>query len=170
MMPSHKFPPTTIVIDDDEEFAQGLADWFGAHGESVMAAYDAPSGLDLIREHRPRLILVDLQMPLMDGYTLVQTLRASPEFDGTRIYALTGMDDLSTVRAIVAGGFTGHIGKPLYADTLDAVLRYASEPALTPASRNSLYTTKPAACADDQAHWKLNPPRWPVTSTTSPMK
>src|SRR5580693_2834167 len=44
------------------------------------------------------------------------------------------------------------------------------EPRVTPPISANLHSARPAAAPEDQAHWKLKPPRWPVTSTTSPMK
>ncbi|MEO8707034.1 MAG: response regulator [Kofleriaceae bacterium] len=112
----------TVVIDDNDDARDLLSDLLRAKGYEVLTARDGPSGLDLIRQHRPDVALVDLGLPGMDGIGVAEELRAkSPELT-TRLVALTGYGDASDHERTKRAGFHAHLVKPATAAAIFACL------------------------------------------------
>ena len=83
-------PPCVLVVDDNRDAADSLAILAGLWGYGVCVAYDGHAALDLYRQHRPRLLLLDLGLPGVDGFEVARRIRT--EFAGDRavIVAVTG--------------------------------------------------------------------------------
>ena len=94
-------------------------------GYSVTIAYDGTSGIDMARQLRPDVILLDIGLPRMDGYAVARHLRSLPDLATTRIIALTGYGQDASER-VRAAGMDRHLIKPVDADELLAVLGAAS--------------------------------------------
>jgi DNA-binding response OmpR family regulator len=86
--------PTTILwIDDDRLLLSVCTDPFERYGYRVLPASDGATGIDLAKQERPDLILLDVVMFGMDGLEVCQRLRAEPELAETPIVLLTVLDD-----------------------------------------------------------------------------
>jgi two-component system, sensor histidine kinase len=103
-----------------------------ARGHEVLTASDGPTGLVLIREHRPHVALVDLGLPGMDGISVVETLRAQCPDLPTRLVALTGYGDRADRDRARRAGFHAHLVKPATAAAILDVLRDAPEGVRSP--------------------------------------
>ncbi|MDB4962745.1 MAG: response regulator receiver sensor hybrid histidine kinase [Myxococcales bacterium] len=115
----------TVVIDDNEDARELVADLLRSRGHAVMTAADGYRGLAMIREHRPDVALVDLGLPGIDGVTLAHELRAQcPELT-TRLVALTGYGHVGDVERTKEAGFHAHLVKPA---TLAAILAALAPP------------------------------------------
>ena len=79
-----------LVVDDNRDSADMLAIVLRHHGHNVQVAYSGPTALEVAREQRPSVILLDLGMPSMDGYTVARHLRDQPETKNALIVAVTG--------------------------------------------------------------------------------
>ncbi len=112
----------TVVIDDNDDARELLADLLKAKGYEVLSASNGTTGVDLIRQHRPDLALVDLGLPGLDGIGVVEELRNLCPDLKTRLVALTGYGEASDRERTKKAGFHAHLVKPASAATLFACL------------------------------------------------
>ncbi|BDG07288.1 PAS domain-containing hybrid sensor histidine kinase/response regulator [Anaeromyxobacter paludicola] len=111
-----------VLIDDNVDAAETLADVLALEGHSVKTARDARSGMALVREERPEFVLCDVGLPDLDGYDVARALRRDPALQDVRLVALSGYaqpDDRERARA---AGFVAHIAKPADLDELRRLL------------------------------------------------
>ncbi|MBL4774642.1 MAG: EAL domain-containing protein [Mariprofundus sp.] len=102
-----------LLIDDDPMVRMLMIESLHEAGFGVIEASEGHAGLGLFIEHKPQLVLVDLQMPGMDGYTFCQSLRATPEGRDTPIIVVTGNDDVDSIERAYDCGATDFINKPI---------------------------------------------------------
>jgi len=115
-------PRRVLVVDDNADAADTLADLLTDLGYVARATYDAVSALDVIRSFRPELCFLDIGLPVMDGYELATRVRQMPEAAGVRLVAVTGYGRDADRQRARAAGFDGHLVKPVSLETLDRVL------------------------------------------------
>jgi CheY-like chemotaxis protein len=101
-----------LVVDDNQDAAEGLALGLKMRGYLVRVAYDGPSALELAREFEPTVALLDIGMPVMDGYELAACLRQIPGLAAVRIIAVTGYGQEKDRARSRAAGFHAHLVKP----------------------------------------------------------
>src|SRR5204863_5993358 len=94
-------------------------------GQEVRVAYDGPTALRHAIEFRPELILLDIGMPIMDGYEVCRRLRGESGLGTMTIVALTGWGQDEDRRRSHEAGFDHHIVKPVDVDHLKSLLRRA---------------------------------------------
>ncbi len=111
-----------LVVDDNIDAADALAELFRVLGYAVAVAYGGMTGVQLFREMRPALMLVDIAMPDMDGYSVARTVRAEGARE-TTLVAVTGFGQESDKERTRAAGFDYHLTKPVDFDTLKEILR-----------------------------------------------
>ena len=118
-----------LVIDDTKLITKIVYYQFSAAGYEVLVANDGPTGLKMASAQRPDLILLDVQMPGMDGYEVCRRLRRQKETANTPIIMLTSMSSLSNMQAGFEAGADDYITKPFEAAELkmrvSAMLRRA---------------------------------------------
>ncbi len=117
-----------LLVDDDEAIRKLLTRRLTRAGFDVHTAANGEEGIDMAFELRPNLILMDMQMPVMDGITAIQTLRER----GYRglIAMLTAMAATIDQEKAAQVGCDYFITKPIKADfekTLDSILKGASD-------------------------------------------
>ena len=105
-----------------------LAELLELEGYHVAVAHDGPSALRLVDELRPDTAILDIGLPVMDGYELARLLQARASTGGTRLIALTGYGQPSDRARALAAGFAGHLVKPIDVTQLIAQLDPASRP------------------------------------------
>jgi len=101
-----------LIADDSVTVLSMVSARFERSGYDVLSASDGEEALRLAREHRPRLAILDLEMPGIDGLRLTRELRADPELGGMRIVLLTAHTDDAQVAAGFAAGVDDYITKP----------------------------------------------------------
>jgi CheY-like chemotaxis protein len=112
-----------LVIDDNQDAAESIAELLGELGHQVVVAHDATSALRLARQLKPNVCLVDIGLPGMDGYELARQLRASGDLAaGARLVALTGYGRDPDRRLSFEAGFDNHVVKPVSLETLSQVM------------------------------------------------
>jgi diguanylate cyclase (GGDEF)-like protein len=112
-----------LVVDDDNAVRAHLAALLDAAGHRVIEAHDASWALELFERHRPDLVLLDVVMPVHDGYWLARQLRERETGQWTPIIFLSGRDhDEDLAQGIEAGG-DDYLVKPVSALVLAAKLR-----------------------------------------------
>ena len=112
-----------LVVEDQEDNRQILRDLLGTVGYDMIEAGDGEAGVAAAAAQRPDLILMDIQLPLMDGYEATRRIKANPELKGIPIivvtsYALSG--DEAKARAV---GCDAYVTKPYSPRQLLAKIR-----------------------------------------------
>jgi signal transduction histidine kinase/CheY-like chemotaxis protein/putative methionine-R-sulfoxide reductase with GAF domain len=102
-IPGETVPRTVLVIDDDARDRRLVADTLEPEGYSVLTAEDGEEGVELVRRERPAVVLLDLLMPGLDGFAVVDELRADPSTADVPIVVLTAKDLRSADRERLAG-------------------------------------------------------------------
>jgi signal transduction histidine kinase/CheY-like chemotaxis protein len=96
-------PRTALVIDDDARDRRLIADTLEPEGYSVLSAESGEEGIELVRRERPAVVLLDLLMPGLDGFAVVERLRADPSTSDVPIVVLTAKDLCAADRERLAG-------------------------------------------------------------------
>ena len=104
---------TILIADDRDASRELLRTVLQAEGYSVVEAADGAEALAKAQAVTPHLILLDLQMPLMDGFAVAATLRQDTRFAHTPIVALTASAMQGDRERALATGFTAYITKPV---------------------------------------------------------
>lgn len=100
------------------------------NGFLIISAQTGVEGIDQALRHNPDAILLDIQLPEMDGYAVAAELTRHPELKRTPIIAVTSYAMLGDREQILAAGATGYIEKPIDPDTFVAeIIRYMSSDA-----------------------------------------
>ncbi len=102
-----------LLIEDNEQNRYLVTYLMQARGWQVTHAADGPTGLTLASESVPALILLDIQLPGMDGYTVARALRANPELAAVPLIAVTSYAMPGDRERCLAAGCNGYIEKPI---------------------------------------------------------
>lgn len=125
----------TVLIVDDSRVNQRLAEiLLKKAGYQVRTASDATQAEQAVKEFHPRLILMDVQLPGIDGFELTRRLREDPEAREMLIVACTAIDDESGAETAKSAGCDGFIAKPIDAQTFADQIRRYLEPDAQPTS------------------------------------
>ncbi len=106
-----------LVIEDNEQNLYLVTFILKKNGYEVIQARDGREGIDLACEVKPALILLDIQLPIMDGYAVTRELRKNPALDDIPIVAVTSYAMTGDREQALAAGCTGHIEKPINPET-----------------------------------------------------
>jgi signal transduction histidine kinase/FixJ family two-component response regulator len=120
--PSLAFVRRVLIVDDNMDAAELLSLVMNQLGCETAIAHDGPSAIVLVERFRPDLALLDIGLPVMDGYELARHLRAHPNTEPLRLVAVTGYGQKSDVEKAFAAGFDGHLTKPVDIASLKALL------------------------------------------------
>ena len=129
--PKPSMPPLTysssrrrriLVVDDNVDAAQSLALVLRQLGHDVQVAHDGHAALEAARVNRPQLVLLDLSMPGVDGYRVVERLKSDASFARVSFVAVTGSKDHQARRRSEEAGFAEHLVKPVELATLRSLL------------------------------------------------
>jgi CheY-like chemotaxis protein len=104
--------PLALVADDEAEVRQLVGDVLIEAGFEILSARDGLELLDLAARHRPELIVADVMMPKMDGYTAIARLRGQPATARIPIIMLTGCTDPAYGQLSEGMGAAAHLTKP----------------------------------------------------------
>jgi CheY-like chemotaxis protein/anti-sigma regulatory factor (Ser/Thr protein kinase) len=111
-----------LIVDDNRDAADTLAELLEGLGHLLEVAYDGPSALRIAAETNPEIVIIDIGLPMMDGYEVARRLKAIPELGGARLFALTGYGQESDRRRALEAGFEDHFVKPVDLDRLRSIL------------------------------------------------
>ena len=113
---------TVLLIEDNAQNRYLATFLLQHHGYRVIDAADGPSGIARARECRPAAILLDIQLPLLDGYAVARELRRIDTLADTPIIAFTSYAMSGDREKALAAGCNGHIEKPIDPDTFIATV------------------------------------------------
>lgn len=108
---------TILMIEDNEQNRYLETFLLEKHGYQVVSAPDGPTGIDTARELYPGLILLDIQLPMMDGYEVARRLRQIDGLRTTPIVAVTSYAMVGDREKAIEAGCNGYIEKPINPDT-----------------------------------------------------
>jgi two-component system CheB/CheR fusion protein len=111
-----------LVIEDNVDAADSLREVLTLSGHEVEVAYRGPEGIEKARQFGPDVVLCDIGLPEMDGYTVARAMRADPKLGRVRLVALTGYAGPEEVAKSKKAGFDAHLAKPPSMDTLERIL------------------------------------------------
>ena len=112
-----------LIVEDNEMTLMLLRDVLSALGYRILQASSAEDGLVLARVERPQLILMDVQLPGMDGLAALRALRAMPETTRTPVIAVTAFAMKDDRERLLSAGFDGYLEKPVNVRELPAYVR-----------------------------------------------
>jgi two-component system, cell cycle response regulator DivK len=105
-------PKKILVVEDTEDNRQILRDLLGMAGYDLVEAHDGAQGVAMAAEHKPDLILMDIQMPVMDGYEATRRIKANPELKAIPIVAVTSYALSGDEQKTRDAGCDAYIAKP----------------------------------------------------------
>ena len=114
-----------LIVENNKETAQSIAILLRAWGYEVRVTYDPFSALEEARVHPPRVILLDIGLPGMDGYEVAAKLREQSESCGAMLVAVTGYGEEEDRRRAREAGFDYHMVKPVDPNDLRTLLQLA---------------------------------------------
>lgn len=119
-------PLRVLVVDDNQDSAQSLAMLLSTAGHSPRIAHDGLEALEVGQSFEPHVVLMDLGMPTMDGYTAARQMREQAWGRRVTLVAVTGWGQADDRRRSQEAGFDQHLTKPVDAATLFATLELST--------------------------------------------
>jgi CheY-like chemotaxis protein len=113
---------TILVVDDNHDAADSTAMLLRLDNHEVHVAYDAHEAIETARGLRPDVVLLDIGLPLLDGYEVARRLRGQPETRNVRLIAITGYGQPADRSRAEEAGFDAHLLKPVDLAMLQALL------------------------------------------------
>jgi len=114
---------TILIVEDNDSNRLLLHDILLYHGYMVLEAQNGSEGIAQAREASPNLVLMDIQMPGMDGITAAQVLKNDPATAQIKLIALTSFAMKSDRERIMAAGFDDYITKPIDTRQLPLIVK-----------------------------------------------
>lgn len=115
-------PMRILIADDNQDAADLIRKLLEIRGHVIETAPDGKTALDTARKFMPDLALLDIGMPVMNGYELARVLRALPQFRSICLVAVTGWGTKEDKDRTRAAGFDHHLVKPVDFQTLDRLI------------------------------------------------
>ena len=101
-----------LVVEDTEDNRRILRDLLTRAGFELIEAADGESGVSMATDHRPDLILMDIQLPIFDGYEATRRIKANPDTRDIPIIAVTSYALSGDETKALAAGCDGYVAKP----------------------------------------------------------
>ena len=114
---------TILMVEDSDDNRQIIRDLMAVTGYKLLEATDGAAGVDAAVLHKPDLILMDIQLPVMDGYEASRRIKADPALRHIPIIAVTSYALSGDEAKAIAAGCDGYIAKPFSPRQLLAEIR-----------------------------------------------
>jgi signal transduction histidine kinase/CheY-like chemotaxis protein len=114
--------PSVLVIDDDANIRETLRDYFNTFGWDVKSASNGQEALAVMKLNRGDSVVLDLDMPVLDGMSTLRAIRRNPDWDDVSIVILTGHGKIESAVAALRNGAYQYLQKPFAYDNLRQVL------------------------------------------------
>ena len=102
-----------LIVEDNDQNRILMRQIFTHHGYEVLEATDGLTGLEMARVHMPDLVLLDIQMPVMNGYMVIRELRNTPELKKVKVIAVTSFAMKGDREKALEAGFDEYVTKPI---------------------------------------------------------
>jgi len=114
--------PRILVVDDNTDAATSLGRLLALLGNDVRVVYGGEEALTQVEQFKPRIVLLDLGMPGMDGFQTAQHIRRLSSGDSAMLIAVTGWGQEQDRLRSEESGFVEHLTKPVNIEQLEALL------------------------------------------------
>jgi CheY-like chemotaxis protein len=114
---------TILLADDNAPSRELMREILEACGYDVAEAANGHEALDLIRKSPPDIVLLDLQMPVMDGFAVIHAVRSDERLRLLTVIALTASAMLGDKERAIAAGFDSYIAKPISLESVRNQIR-----------------------------------------------
>jgi two-component system cell cycle response regulator DivK len=104
---------TILIVEDNAKNMKLVRDVLQHHGHTTLEAETGEAGLNLVLKERPDLVLMDIQLPDIDGTTVLARIREDTSFDAMPVLAVSASVMPDEQQRIVRSGFDGFIAKPI---------------------------------------------------------
>ena len=111
-----------MIVEDNEALAQTTGWLVEMLGYDYKLASNGKQAIDMAKDYRPNVMMLDIGLPGMNGYELCQALKPMPELAGTVFIAQTGWGESEHRKLTKEAGFDHHLVKPLYLEALQSLL------------------------------------------------
>ncbi|MCX6559397.1 MAG: response regulator [Candidatus Aminicenantes bacterium] len=105
--------PTALIIEDNENNLYMMRFILAKLGYAVLEARDGAAGVEMAKAHRPDLILMDIQLPVLDGYAATRRIRQDDALKAVPIIAVTSYAMVGDKEKALAAGCTAYVEKPI---------------------------------------------------------
>src|SRR5688572_14674779 len=102
-----------LIVEDNEKNLRLARDVLQFHGFQTLEATTATAGIELAAQHHPSVVLMDIQLPDMDGASALAALRANPATAGLSVVAMTAFAMREDRERLLGAGFDGYMSKPI---------------------------------------------------------
>ncbi len=120
-------PKTVLVVEDNELNMKLFHDLLEAHGYNILQTKDGMEALRLAREHKPDLILMDIQLPEVSGLEVTKWIKEDDDLKSIPVIAITAFAMKGDEEKVRAGGCEAYIAKPIsVTNFLETVQRFLS--------------------------------------------
>jgi len=126
LAPTARSPRRILIVDDNEDALALMAELLRKRGHEVRSATDGPTAIRLAAELQPDVAVLDIGLPVMDGYVLAARLRETLGDRAPRLIALTGYGDAHDRNRTTVAGFAAHLVKPVQARQLIDIIETVS--------------------------------------------
>jgi DNA-binding response OmpR family regulator len=126
--------PLILVVDDNTEIRTMVTTHLESTNCRVMQASDGETGLQMILEHQPDLVLLDVMMPGLNGWEVAKYVRERSEFDTIGLIMVTAIGETVNEMTSPLYGADDHINKPFQLSELDFKIRRTLSPKRPPSS------------------------------------
>jgi CheY-like chemotaxis protein len=117
-----KAKPLILIAEDSLDGREMMRTLFRLKGYDVVVAEDGMQAIDMALKNPPDLIFIDLELPRLDGISVIRNIRRSTKLSGVPIIIVSGHDPSRYQEAASAAGCTDYLMKPIDFDRLDAIL------------------------------------------------
>ena len=114
-----------LIVDDDRELVATMKEWFELEGYTIVTAYDGEECIAQARKEQPGLIIMDVSMPKMDGYSAVKLIKADEDIKHIPIIVLTGKDQMEDIFKME--GVREYVVKPFEYDAFSRMVKNVFE-------------------------------------------
>jgi len=103
---------TILIVEDDDAIRNNIGRLLKLEGYEIATAINGREGMERVRELRPDVVISDISMPEMDGFALLEAIRADRELAPTLVMLLTALDDRASMRRGMTSGADDYLAKP----------------------------------------------------------
>ena len=108
---------TILMVEDERDLAEVFSFKLKEIGYDVLIAYDGKTGLAIIKQKKPLLVLLDLVLPEMDGYEVLKAIRGDKSLSGVKVYIWSNLTQKDEIERAEKLGIDGYLIKSDYTPT-----------------------------------------------------
>ena len=120
-----------LVIDDDPDVMDLVQTALSSAGYEVHAAYDGKQGVEKIKKQRPDLLIMDLTMPIMDGWAVLIALKKDPNYTAIPVMIITSSKEIQNIEKAKKLGVQSYLVKPFDPQKMIKIARHLLDPSET---------------------------------------